>query len=61
MSGRDLSDAKWYGVLGCYKLGIILEGTHARACAGKATREMGDFLHAKTVALFSRALRWVEA
>ena len=61
LSGRDLSDAKWYGVLGCYKLGIILEGTHARACAGKATREMGDFLHAKTVALFSRALRWVEA
>ncbi len=56
-SARDCSAIDWYVVLACYKLGIILEGTHARACAGKAPRETGDLLHAKTIALFERALR----
>ena len=58
-TGRDLASVPWYGVLACYKLGIILEGTHARACAGKAPKATGDLLHATTVALFERALRWV--
>ena len=57
VSGRDLSDLDWYVVLACYKLGIILEGTHARACAGKAPRATGDKLHAHTLDLFDRALR----
>ncbi len=56
---RDLSSLTWYAVLACYKLGIILEGTHARASAGKAPRATGDLLHAKTVGLFERALRWI--
>ena len=56
---RDLSSIAWYEVLACYKLGIILEGTHARACAGKAPKATGDILHATTVALFERALRLV--
>jgi aminoglycoside phosphotransferase (APT) family kinase protein len=55
-STRDLSALLWYRVLACYKLGIILEGTHARACAGKAPKATGDVLHATTVALFERAL-----
>ena len=50
---RDLSAIDWYTVLACYKLGIVLEGTHARACAGKAKREIGDVLHATTVGLFA--------
>ncbi|MEQ8326861.1 MAG: phosphotransferase family protein [Parvibaculum sp.] len=54
---RDMSHIGWYAVLACYKLGIILEGTHARACAGKAPKETGDMLHASTVGLFERALR----
>jgi aminoglycoside phosphotransferase (APT) family kinase protein len=58
---RDLSAIDWYAVLACYKLGIILEGTHARACAGKADRATGDLLHATTVALFERALRRIGA
>ena len=58
-TSRDLSAIDWYAVLACYKLGIILEGTHARACAGKAPRATGDLLHAKTVGLFERALRWI--
>lgn len=57
LTGRDLADFDWYAVLACYKLGIILEGTHARACAGKAPRETGDRLHAHTIHLFERALR----
>lgn len=56
---RDLSAIDWYAVLACYKLGLILEGTHARACAGKAPKETGDRLHAHTVGLFERALRWI--
>lgn len=56
---RDLSHMDWYGVLACYKLGIILEGTHARAAAGKAEVATGDRLHAQTLGLFRRALRWI--
>ena len=55
-SDRDLSQIGWYKVLACYKLGIILEGTFARACAGKAPKATGDLLHATTVALLDRAL-----
>jgi aminoglycoside phosphotransferase (APT) family kinase protein len=53
---RDLSAVAWYEVMACYKLGIVLEGTHARAFAGKAPVPVGDMLHATTLALFQRAL-----
>ena len=56
---RDLSAIHWYGVLACYKLGIILEGTHARACAGKADKAVGDVLHATTLSLFRRAHKMI--
>ena len=52
---RDLSDIDWYTVLACFKLGVILEGSNARAAAGLAPREIGDILHAATVRLFERA------
>ena len=54
-STRDVGSADWYEVLACYRLGIILEGTNARAQAGLASREVGDVLHATAVALFERA------
>jgi aminoglycoside phosphotransferase (APT) family kinase protein len=54
-SQRSLDAIDWYVVLACYRLGIILEGTHARACAGRAPKEIGDLLHATTVGLFERA------
>jgi aminoglycoside phosphotransferase (APT) family kinase protein len=54
-SDRDLSVVPWYTVLACFKLGIVLEGTHARAFAGKAPKQVGDFLHAITLELFERA------
>ena len=56
-SSRDLSNIDWYAVMACFKLGIILEGSHARAAAGKAPREIGDMLHTATVRLFERAQR----
>jgi AcrR family transcriptional regulator len=38
---RDLSPVAWYKVLACYKLGIIPEGTYARALGGQAPMETG--------------------
>ena len=58
-TGRDLAGIGWYEVLACYKLGILLEGTHARASAGKAPRDVGDRLHARAVKLFGRAERLI--
>lgn len=60
-STRDLSHVGWYHVLACYRLGIILEGTNARADAGQAPREIGDLLHAHTVSLFHQALELIDA
>jgi aminoglycoside phosphotransferase (APT) family kinase protein len=53
---RDLTHITWYTVLACFKLGIVLEGTLARASAGKAPKEVGELLHAATVQLFEQAL-----
>lgn len=53
---RDLSNIDWYTVLACFKLGVILEGSHARAAAGLAPKEIGDQLHTATVRLIERAL-----
>jgi len=58
-SNRELTSLPWYEVLACFKLGILLEGTFARACAGKADMKVGQRFHARTHALFERALRLV--
>ncbi|GAB3661036.1 phosphotransferase family protein [Actinocorallia lasiicapitis] len=58
-STRSLDAIDWYAVLACFKLGIVLEGTHARACAGKAPKDMGDLLHGITLGLFQRAQRFM--
>lgn len=57
---RDLSHITWYTVLACFKLGIVLEGTQARASAGKAPKEVGELLHEATVRLFEQALKLME-
>ncbi|MFD0687491.1 phosphotransferase family protein [Actinomadura fibrosa] len=59
VAGRDLSSITWYAVLACFKLGIVLEGTHARAFAGKAPKETGDLLHSITLGLFRRAQAFI--
>ncbi|MEB3022066.1 phosphotransferase family protein [[Mycobacterium] crassicus] len=59
-SSRDLSHIGWYTVLACFKLAIVIEGTLARASAGKAQKEVGDQLHDAAVWLFQRALTLTE-
>jgi len=59
-TGRDLTHFDWYVVLSCFKLGIILEGTYARACAGLALTETGDALHDTSVKLMQRAIYRIE-
>ena len=54
-SDRSLAQLPWYVVLACFKLGIILEGSHARAQSGQAPADIGDRLHATAIALFERA------
>jgi aminoglycoside phosphotransferase (APT) family kinase protein len=59
-TGRSAEDARWFAVLAPFKLGAILEGSHARACAGLTPKPIGDQLHAHTIQLFQRALRRIE-
>lgn len=61
VTGRDMSAALWYQVFACYKLALILEGTFARACAGKASQETGERLHCNALRLLARAERWLAA
>jgi len=58
-STRDLSAINWYVTLACYKLGVILEGTYARSCVGKAEKDLGNRMHHATVGLFERAARLI--
>ncbi|OYW25449.1 MAG: phosphotransferase family protein [Caulobacter sp. 12-67-6] len=60
LTGADLSSLNWYRVFACYKLALILEGSYARACAGKAPMEIGQRLHGNAVRLLGRAGRWIE-
>jgi aminoglycoside phosphotransferase (APT) family kinase protein len=58
ITGRPTQSMEWYAVLACYKLAILLEGTYARASAGKAAKETGERLHEGAVALLARAKLW---
>lgn len=58
-SELDVSAVDWYVVLACFKIGVILEGTHARSCAGLADPAVGARLHRMSQALFRRAERIV--
>jgi len=58
-SPRDLTNVRWYGVMACYKLAILLEGTHARACAGKASKGAGKLLHDSANGLLLKATHWI--
>lgn len=54
-SDRDLSAIDWYVVLARFKLGILLEGSYARSCAGKSPVELGGRHHASAVRLLRQA------
>jgi aminoglycoside phosphotransferase (APT) family kinase protein len=59
-SDRDLSSIGWYRVLACFKLGIVLEGTNARAAAGLAPQAIGDLLHASAEGLLLQAVHLIK-
>lgn len=58
-SQRDLSALDWYRVLAAFKLGVLLEGSYARACAGKAPMAHGEVHHVSALRLFDSALRLI--
>lgn len=58
-SPRSLEYIKWYGVFACFKLAVLIEGTFARACAGKAPMEVGQRLHDRAIFLLARADKWI--
>ncbi|MDO9598995.1 MAG: phosphotransferase family protein [Azoarcus sp.] len=60
LTGRDMTAMPWYFVLACFKLACLLEGTYARACAGKASTEMGTLLHNYAIWLMSKAAQLIE-
>lgn len=59
-SSRSLADFTWYLVLAGFKLGIFLEVSHARACAGKAPMAIGEKHHASALRLFATALQRID-
>jgi aminoglycoside phosphotransferase (APT) family kinase protein len=59
-SVRDLGRIDWYAVLACFKLAIVLEGSYARACAGKADQAVGDFLRSMALALVDQAHLFID-
>lgn len=60
-TGADLAHLPWFEILACYKLAIILEGTHARACAGLASADAGARLHASALKLLKRTHKIYQA
>jgi aminoglycoside phosphotransferase (APT) family kinase protein len=59
VSGRPVDDMPWFFVLACYKLGILLEGSYARALAGQAQMEMGTMLHSYATWLFEKGAQTI--
>ncbi|RWA15772.1 hypothetical protein MBRU_09480 [Mycolicibacterium brumae DSM 44177] len=55
-TSRDLSELQWYTAMACFKSGVILEGSNARAAGGQASREVGDYLHRAALLLFERGV-----
>ncbi len=58
---RSVDHARWYAVLASFKLAVVLEGTHARAHAGKAPKATGDLLHATAIGLLNNATIFIES
>lgn len=61
LTGRDMSSLPWFFVLACYKLACLLEGTYARAIAGRAPMQIGEFLHNYAIWLMAKARQQIAA
>lgn len=59
-SDRDVSRLDWYRVLASYRLGILLEGSFARAHVDPARWEVGVRLHTIATSLFHQAAQVAE-
>lgn len=55
LTGRDMASMPWFATLACYKLACLLEGSYARACAGKIPMKLGEQLHAVAIWLMERS------
>ena len=55
VSGRDVSGIEWYEVLAAYRLAVLLEGSSARAQAGRGDEATGAVLHRVAVSLMEWA------
>jgi aminoglycoside phosphotransferase (APT) family kinase protein len=55
LTGRDVSQFRWYQVLACFRLAALLEGSYVRALNGKMDRRMGDGLHSYATWLWAKA------
>ncbi|MFC4455026.1 phosphotransferase family protein [Deinococcus sonorensis] len=60
-SGRDLSNIRWYEVLGVFKLAVILQQIYARYHAGQTQDERFARLGEQAQALMREAWRQIEA
>lgn len=60
LTGRSMAALPWFEVLACYKYGIILEGSNARAAAGRGDPATGARLHAAARGLIARAAQIIE-
>ncbi len=54
-TGFDMSDFLWFQVLACYRVAVILDGTHARALDGRAGSSVAAALHGAAKLLISQA------
>jgi aminoglycoside phosphotransferase (APT) family kinase protein len=59
--GRDVTHLRWMAVLACYKLGILQEGSHARACAEEHTGMPSRRDHDWAVAMMARAQMFIDS
>lgn len=54
-SGRRMDEFRWYRVLACFRMAVLLEGSHARATVGRAPQALGDSCHHMSTALMYQA------
>lgn len=60
-SGMDITPFRWYEVLACFKLGLIVEGTFARSTSAPVGDGIAKMLHESAIELLTRAYDLIEA
>jgi aminoglycoside phosphotransferase (APT) family kinase protein len=60
-TGEAVMDVDWYVAFACFRLAVLVEGTYARAQAGKAEMDTGLWLHETAGNLLKRASARMQA